>query len=113
MTPAIDTEQLFNITLGDSAMVREIADAVMEDTSTHVALLAKAAAESDFERCAAVAHSAKGSCGNVGAAAMAELFQNAERAARKGDASLCTGMLLEFTIELERMRIALDELSQY
>jgi HPt (histidine-containing phosphotransfer) domain-containing protein len=112
VTPAIDTEQLFNVTLGDAGMVREIADAVIEDTAAQIALLARAAAEADSANCAAVAHSAKGSCGNIGATALAELFRNAERAARVGDLSACAAMIPRFSLELERLRIALDALAR-
>lgn len=111
MTAVIDKEQLFDVTAGDSDLIREIADAVMVDTAAQIALLAKALAVSDFKRCAAVAHSAKGACGNVGAVAIAELFRSAELSALNGDASACIVMLPQFSIELDRLRIALDELS--
>src|SRR5690349_14678418 len=58
----LNLDQLRDVTLGDSELMRDIVSALVEDTEKHVALLARAAAAADARECVRLAHYAKGAC---------------------------------------------------
>ena len=100
----LDRQQLRDITLDDSDLMREILDTLVSDTSAQLALLDQAIRDQDGQRTARLAHYCKGACANVGANAMATLLKRLELeavAGKFGEAELCYASL---PVELERLR---------
>jgi histidine phosphotransfer protein HptB len=102
--------QLRNVTLNDDALMREVVDALVKDTSQQIEELRQAIQRGDTQTCIRVAHNAHGACGNVGAAAMAALFSKLERQAADGDLSSCRPFVEELGVELERLRREADSI---
>lgn len=111
MTPILDTEQLHNVTMGDQELMREVTAMLVQDAAAQVGQLGLAAESYNHVQCQRVAHTAKGSCGSVGAVALAELFQAAEQAAKCGDVPGCVVLLPKMAVEIERLRDAISQLS--
>lgn len=101
----IDMAQLRNITLEDPELMREIVSALVDDASAQIVKLGTALERADATECARVAHSARGACGNVGAASLAALFSSVEQEARSGNLSACRARLSVLHQELDRLRI--------
>lgn len=100
----IDMTQLRNVTLDDDDLMKEILAALVDDASSQIRKLGEALERSDAGECVRVAHSARGACGNVGAASLAELFSSIEQDARGGDLGSCRSNLDLLQGELERLR---------
>ena len=101
----IDMAQLRNITLDDPELMREIVKELVDDASAQIVKLGTALERADATECARVAHSAKGACGNVGAASLAALFSFVELEARSGNLSSCRARLTLLRQELDRLRM--------
>lgn len=100
----LDREQLRDITMDDEELMREILATLLDDTSSHIRKLKSAVSESDSNLCMRLAHYCKGSCSNVGANAVASVFQNIERQARDLEFQQCTASLAALATEMERLR---------
>jgi len=103
-TPILDREQLRDITLNDEALMREILDALIDDTSRQMELLRLAISDQDAGRCARLAHYSKGACANVGASAAAAILKEIETKAAKGNFVDCRDALSRLTAEVELLR---------
>ena len=100
----LDRGQLRNVTLDDPDLMKEILEALMEDTSLHLAKLAQAVREEDTSQCARVAHYCKGACANVGARRAAAALLHVERRALAGDIEACAASLAPLSLELELLQ---------
>lgn len=103
---ALDFFQLRNVTLNDPALMREVIIALVSDASRQIEELRGAVAASDAQRCARLAHSLVGACGNVGAVSLAALFQIVERQATRKEFSRCQASIERMDAELEKLRLA-------
>ncbi|MGH9722316.1 MAG: Hpt domain-containing protein [Bryobacteraceae bacterium] len=103
-TTVLDISQLRNITLDDEDLMREIVSALVEDASHQIDILRQAVERADAQECARVAHSARGACGNVGAASLAALFSAVEQSAKGGDLTVAGNALRSLCDELEKLR---------
>ena len=81
----LDREQLRDVTLDDPDLMKEILEALVEDTSLQLGKLERAVLEADTSRCARLAHYCKGACANVGARRAAAAMLHVERRALAGD----------------------------
>jgi HPt (histidine-containing phosphotransfer) domain-containing protein len=104
MAVVLDTEQLTNVTMGDSELMRELVSALVEDTAQHVDLIRMAVGCGDSKRCARLAHSAKGACANLGARAMADALRGMEYNAAQGDLAECDRRISALSAELAALR---------
>ena len=106
----LDLSQLRNVTLDDEALMREVVDALVSDTSQHIAELHQAVERGDPQACIRLAHNAHGACGNVGAVSMAALFGSLERQAQDGDLDLCRDSVEKLAVELEKLRLEAESI---
>lgn len=104
LTPVLDREQLRGITMDDEPLMREILDALVEDTSRQLHLLAAAVRESNGPDCKRLAHYSKGACANVGAGRAAEILRQMESHAANGDFANCEVLLGRLRGELDLLR---------
>jgi HPt (histidine-containing phosphotransfer) domain-containing protein len=100
----LDREQLRDITMDDEELMREILATLLDDTSTHIHKLESAVHQSDSNLCIRLAHYCKGSCSNVGANAVASIFQNIERQAKDLEFQQCNASLAALATEMQRLR---------
>jgi HPt (histidine-containing phosphotransfer) domain-containing protein len=101
---ALDREQLRDITMDDEELMREVLDALWDDTSAHVAKLEAAIRNRDREQCARLAHYSKGACANVGANAAAEVFRRIELEAREAEFGKCTASLVVLGEAMDQLK---------
>jgi HPt (histidine-containing phosphotransfer) domain-containing protein len=92
--------------MDDEELMREILATLLDDTSTHIHKLESAVSEADSSLCMRLAHYCKGSCSNVGANAVASVFQSIERQARDLEFQQCTASLSALATEMDRLRTA-------
>jgi HPt (histidine-containing phosphotransfer) domain-containing protein len=100
----LDREQLREITLDDDELMREILEALIDDTSRQIQLLESAIREEDAQKCMRLAHYSKGACANVGANAAAHLCKQIEVDARNGGFLECGNSLAALSRELDLLR---------
>jgi histidine phosphotransfer protein HptB len=100
----LDREQLRNITLDDEELMREIVSALVAEVSVQINALDEAIRSSRVQDCVKLAHSARGACGNVGAASLAALFSAVESEAKNGDLASCLPKIEALSMELEKLR---------
>lgn len=100
----LDRDQLRDITLDDAELMREIVNALIDDTARQIQLLEMAIREQDGQRCARLAHYSKGACANVGANAAAAVLKTIEGKAATGDFQQCSASLAALIGELDRLR---------
>ncbi|SRR6266566_2395901 len=106
----LDLSQLRNVTLDDQALMREVVDALVSDTSQHLAELRQAVERGDLQACIRLAHNTHGACGNVGAVSMAALLASLELQAKDGDLDLCRASVEMLFVELEKLRHAAESI---
>ena len=102
----LDTEQLREVTLNDEALMREVLDALVDDTARQVEVLKAAIREANSQKCAHLAHYCKGACANVGANRTATIFKQIEKNATGGRFEECTQSLASLPKELDLLRAA-------
>ncbi|MBI3473160.1 MAG: Hpt domain-containing protein [Candidatus Solibacter usitatus] len=100
----LDMAQLRNITMEDQDLMREIVGALVDDAARQIEALREAVERGSAPDCARLAHSARGACGNVGAASMAAIFTDVEYQAKNGDLSRCELQLHSLAVELDKLR---------
>jgi HPt (histidine-containing phosphotransfer) domain-containing protein len=105
---AIDLSQLCNVTLNDRELMREVVGALVRDASSQVEDLSLAIERADAAECGRLAHGLSGACGNVGAFALAALFNAVEREAAAGGVSRCGRHLERLRAELDKLRRAAE-----
>jgi HPt (histidine-containing phosphotransfer) domain-containing protein len=105
----LDRDQLENVTLEDPQLMRDILDALVDDTTRQITLMDLAIRDEDGSRCARLAHYSKGACTNCGANAAAAALIRIERAAASGAYRECRESLDGLSHEVERLRTAAAE----
>ena len=101
--PAVlDLDQLRDICMEDTELMRELATSLIDDTASHIPELAEAVDQADSPRCARLAHYVKGACANVGAASMAALLKTIEVDAKAGNFGACHASLDNLAAELQK-----------
>jgi HPt (histidine-containing phosphotransfer) domain-containing protein len=101
----LDRQQLRDITLDDSELMREVLSALLDDTSKQLALLDHAIRSKDTQKTMRLAHYCKGACANVGANAVAAVLKRLEQQASCQSFSDCSVTLSNLMEELERLRV--------
>ncbi len=102
-TPALDREQLREVTMDDEDLMREVLSVLWDDTSAHVPKLEAAVRNRDLEQCVRLAHYSKGACANVGASAAAKVFRRIEHDARAAEFGRCEESLAALAEVLGRV----------
>jgi HPt (histidine-containing phosphotransfer) domain-containing protein len=100
----LDREQLRDVTLNDDELMREVLEALIDDTTRQMPLLQEAIRAEDVPATLRLAHYSKGACATLGAKAAAATLLNIERSAASGDFSGCTASLANLAAEVERLR---------
>ena len=101
----LDRQQLRDITLDDNELMREVLDALLDDTSKQLALLDRAIRNQDPQKTMRLAHYCKGACANVGANAVAAVLKRLEQQAARHSFEDCAASLCNLSLELERLRL--------
>lgn len=112
MDAVLEIEQLRDVTLNDPELMKEILEALVDDTARQIDLLQTAVQEGDSQKCARLAHYSKGACANVGANRAAGMFQDIERSAKQGEFHECTESLAGLALELDLLRSAAKTIEQ-
>ncbi len=94
--------------LGGDEMLSELTEVFLEDTSSGLAALKEASETGDAEAIERVAHTLKGSAGNMGAKRMAAICSELQDAGESGDLSGASELLVGLKAEFERVRPALE-----
>jgi len=103
-TLVLDREQLRDVTLEDEDLMRELLDALIEDTERQLPLLELAIRGLDARQCARLAHYCKGASANLGANRLAGLLESIERHAVEGALEQCSSQLAILAQEVDRLR---------
>lgn len=89
--------------MDDEELMREVLQALWEDTSANVPRLQAAVRNRDRDQCVRLAHYSKGACANVGASAAAAMFRNIEAEARREQFDRCADSLGALGAVLEEL----------
>jgi HPt (histidine-containing phosphotransfer) domain-containing protein len=100
----LDREQLRDVTLNDDELMREVVEALIDDTARQMLLLQAAICARDVPGTMRLAHYSKGACASLGAKAAATTLLHIERSAASGDFSGCAASLANLAAEVERLR---------
>jgi len=103
-TIVLDREQLREVTLDDEELMKQLLDALIQDTEKHMPLIEQAIRGMDRQQCARLAHYCKGACSNIGAQSSAWLLELIERHARLGEMDECGRQLLLLAGEIDKLR---------
>ncbi len=94
--------------LGGSEMLSELAEMFFDDTSSALSALREAVTTSDAQSVERVAHTLKGSSGNMGAQKMSAICAELQDSGASGDLSRATELLTRLEEEFGRVRTALE-----
>jgi CheY-like chemotaxis protein len=94
--------------LGGSEMLSELGQMFFDDARSSLATLRKAFEEGDASTVERVAHTLKGSSGNMGAPRMASLCAKLQHAGASEELSSSSELLERLEVEFERVRSALE-----
>ena len=95
--------------LGDQELLAELAELFLEDVPTQLEALQEAIAGCNALSVEQVAHTLKGSCGNMGALRMVTICAELEETARSGDLATAPVLATRLKAELRRVRVALEK----
>lgn len=90
--------------MDDPDLMREILQALIQDTSDQLGKLAAAIRNEDVQQCVRLAHYCKGACVNVGANRVAGLMRRIEVQASAGEFQECGVALGSMAEEIELLR---------
>ena len=96
---------------GEPDLLAELAEMFLEDAASRITSLKEAVERDDVEAVEEIAHSLKGSCGNMGVREMHRLSSDLQDAGASGDLSGARPLIRRLQEELERARPVLAELS--
>jgi HPt (histidine-containing phosphotransfer) domain-containing protein len=96
-------EQLKNVTMDDPDLMREILEALIDDTSRQLRALEHAVTAANARETVRLAHYSKGACANVGAASTARILQEIESRAKEGNLDACGQSLASLQAEFEKL----------
>lgn len=105
----IDTDQLAELKMVLEDEFEVLVRTFMEDSETRLETLASALGAGATEEVRSAAHSLKGSCGNLGAAALMNLCKEIEDSARAGELGGLDTCLAAAREEYARVRACLDD----
>ena len=94
---AIDWDQLSQLSEGNQDFEVELIKLFFVETKTLLILLGEAIVRSDLRRVEHIAHQIKGSSGNMGFRAMAQIAGQLEQQARQQNLNLASSLLHELT----------------
>lgn len=100
--PVLDMNQLRNVCMEDTELMRDIVSSLIEDANAQIPALQEAVEHADGTQCARLAHYVKGACANVGAVSLAALMKGIELSAKAGDFPACRASLANLAGELQR-----------
>jgi len=100
----LDWQQLREVTLDDSDLMREIVGALIDDTAKQIPLLEAAIREKDPHATRRLAHYSKGACANVGANLAAAALENIELTAARSDFHECGASLKKLALAIDQLR---------
>jgi HPt (histidine-containing phosphotransfer) domain-containing protein len=100
----LDREQLRIVTLEDRQLMREILEALIDDTSRQIGLIELAIRDRDSRRCLRLANYSRRACSNCGADAAAAALAEIARRAASGEFAQCRESLPDLLQEIERLR---------
>lgn len=103
-TIVLDREQLRDVTLDDTDLMREIIAALIDDTSRQMELLEASIRVQDSQETIRLAHYSKGACANLGANSIAALLKRIEVTASSSDFGECGTSLASLHREVELLR---------
>jgi HPt (histidine-containing phosphotransfer) domain-containing protein len=104
ITTALDLDQLREVTLNDEALMREVLEALVDDTRRQMLLLDAAIREQDATRCVRLAHYSKGACANVGARSAAHILKEIETKAANREFPECQSALNRLAEQVDLIR---------
>ena len=104
-TTVLDIEQLRDVCMEDTELMRDLVTTLIDDARTKVPLIEDALDHADATSCARLAHYVKGACANLGASSMAAILKNIERDAIAGDFGACRASLGSLSAELEKFSV--------
>jgi HPt (histidine-containing phosphotransfer) domain-containing protein len=94
--------------LGDAELLAELVEVFFEDVPPRLAALREATESGDAESVERVAHTLKGSCGNMGAWRMAQICAELQDTGASGDLARAPELLEQLEAEFGRVRPALE-----
>ena len=100
--PVFDIDQLRNICMEDTELMRELTVSLIDDATAQIPALQQAVEQADGAKTARLAHYVKGACANVGAASLAALMKSIEQSAKAKDFSACRVSLGIMPAELKK-----------
>jgi two-component system, sensor histidine kinase and response regulator len=95
--------------IGDQELLADLTTLFLEDAPAQLETLREAIEGGDAPSVEQVAHTLKGSCGNMGAMRMATICTELEEAGRSGDLAPAPALVSRLNAELGRVRVALEE----
>jgi CheY-like chemotaxis protein/HPt (histidine-containing phosphotransfer) domain-containing protein len=99
--------------LGDAELLAELVELFVDDAPSRISALRDAFEKDDAEAVERIAHTLKGSCGNMGALRLAEICENLQVIGHSGDLSEASELIEQLEAEFGRVRQALEaELSK-
>jgi HPt (histidine-containing phosphotransfer) domain-containing protein len=105
----LDPEVLANLRdLGDAELLAELAEMFIDDATSRLGELWEAVGAGDAAGVERVAHTLKGSSGNMGAARMSAICAELQEVGASGDIERAPGLLGELEEEYGRVRPALE-----
>ena len=94
--------------LGDSDLLTELVNLFVEEVPPHLEALRQVVESGDAPSVERIAHTLKGSCGNMGATRMASLCAKLQDAGASEDLSSSSELLKRLEAEFERVRSVLE-----
>ncbi len=95
--------------MDDEELMREVLDALWDDTSAQISKLEAAVRTGDGDQCARLAHYSKGACANVGASAAAAVFRRIEVDAREAQFAKCAESLAALGEAMENLKMEIEK----
>lgn len=102
----LDTDQLREMTMDDAGLMRDLLQALLDDTARQLPRLESAIGEANGRQCMQLAHYCKGACANLGANRVAGLFKQIETGAAQEQFARCSQSLANLARELDLLRSA-------
>jgi HPt (histidine-containing phosphotransfer) domain-containing protein len=93
------------VALDELKLLREVIEAVIDDTVRQIPLLADAIRDGNASRVRRLARYSKGACANVGAHAAAATLEQIERQAACSEFAECSARLSRLAADMERLRL--------
>jgi HPt (histidine-containing phosphotransfer) domain-containing protein len=101
----VDLTRLIETADGDFAFEQELIGVFLEDTASRIAGLEALRQKGDMATLRREAHTLKGSCGNVGAAALAAWAMRLEQVCNQGDLSAAGNLFGRLEEEFSKVRV--------